>query len=408
MNICLFTENYYKGGLDTFLINLINAWPNLTDKFTLICNENHTGLDTISQKINRPIVIKKYNRIFTRFHLEQGSASGCFRALWGARFISLTYNLLQYPFLFPWYIFTLLLLFWQSNYDRLIVVNGGYPASLLCRTALISWRISGKRPLGVMSFHNSTSVSPWYFKVFENLIDKLVVSSSSSIVSVSKNCLNSLKCRSAFDECRNLFYIFNGIEDPLVISKLDSSVVDFESNTKKYCLMLATYEIRKGHTYLLRAFHEVVKKIPLLQLHVYGHDLSGQKARLKNEIIELKLENNVVLNDFIMHPESVIAGASILVVPSQAYESFGLTIIEAMALCVPVVATDVGGIPEVLQDSCAGLICSKDDPMEFAAAIVKILGDATLASELGRNGRDTFEKKFTSKKMASNYQKLLE
>ena len=60
MKICFFTENYYKGGLDTFLVNLINAWPGKKDELTLVCNGTHPGLDTISEKINRDFTIKKY------------------------------------------------------------------------------------------------------------------------------------------------------------------------------------------------------------------------------------------------------------------------------------------------------------------------------------------------------------
>ena len=54
MKICFFTEIYYKGGLDTFLINLFNAWPNKKDNLTLFCNESHPGITTIEKKTTRP------------------------------------------------------------------------------------------------------------------------------------------------------------------------------------------------------------------------------------------------------------------------------------------------------------------------------------------------------------------
>ena len=116
---------------------------------------------------------------------------------------------------------------------------------------------------------------------------------------------------------------------------------------------------------------------------------------------------NVTLNDFTPETSALIGGASVLVVPSQSHESFGLTIVEAMAFGVPVVTTDVGGMPEVLGDSNAGYVCSKDDPLEFAAAIKKILRTPTLATELGRNGRKTFKQRFTASAMAQQYESLL-
>ena len=47
MKLCLFMENHYKGGLDTFLINLTNSWPDEQDVLTLMCNSSHPGLATI-------------------------------------------------------------------------------------------------------------------------------------------------------------------------------------------------------------------------------------------------------------------------------------------------------------------------------------------------------------------------
>ena len=65
MKICFFTENEYRGGVDTFLINLINSWPNSNDKLTLVCNQTYPGLEAISEKTVRPIEKTCYNRFFT-------------------------------------------------------------------------------------------------------------------------------------------------------------------------------------------------------------------------------------------------------------------------------------------------------------------------------------------------------
>jgi glycosyltransferase involved in cell wall biosynthesis len=158
----------------------------------------------------------------------------------------------------------------------------------------------------------------------------------------------------------------------------------------------------------LQAFQSVVKDFPDVQLQIYGHGRFHEKKKVADEVIRLKLEKNVKLGDFTIETASLLAGASVLLVPSQSYESFGLTIIEAMAFGVPVVTTDVGGIPEVLGDSNAGFVCSKDDPLEFSIAIRKILSDQALGSELGRNGRTVFESRFMAGMMAGGYRKLLE
>lgn len=408
MKVCFFTENYYKGGLDTFLINLINAWPDINDELTLVCNGSHPGLENIAYKVNRPLEIRRYYRLFTS-PIAQGQSL----LRWGRSFLVRTffrfaYRFLQYPILFPWYVFTLMLFFRRSQYDRLMVVNGGYPASLLGRSALIAWRLVGKKPLGLMNFHSGATCPSWHSKFLENIIDALVISSATHIVSVSKNCLSSLFSRSAFIGCNKLSYIYNGIEDPVHLLKSFSNTSNNKLPSKQYCLMLATYQARKGHLFLLQAFRTVVKNYPNMQLQIYGHGLPQEKKQVANEVARLKLENNVYLGNFLPQTARMLAGAEVLVVPSQDYESFGLTIIEAMAFGVPVVITDVGGMPEVLGDSNAGYVCSKDDPLEFAGAIENILGNSVLASELGRNARVAFENRFTATTMAASYKKLLE
>ena len=144
-----------------------------------------------------------------------------------------------------------------------------------------------------------------------------------------------------------------------------------------------------------------------MHLKIYGHGIPSEKKRVADEVARLGIESNVLLGDFTMQTKELLKGASILVAPSQAYESFGLTLIEAMAFGVPIVATDVGGMPEVLGDTKAGYICSKDRPDEFAKAIITILSNPEILEEMGRNGRKIFESRFTAKKMAIEYEKFL-
>ena len=96
-----------------------------------------------------------------------------------------------------------------------------------------------------------------------------------------------------------------------------------------------------------------------------------------------------------------------LVVPSQEYESFGLTIIEAMAFGIPVVTTDVGGMPEVMGKTKAGFVCSKDNYLEFANAMKSILNDAKMSKKMSNNGRKAFKSNFIAKKMTQKYINLI-
>lgn len=407
MRICFFTENYYKGGLDTFLINLFNAWPDPKDEIIVVCNGTHPGLATIASKIRRPISIQKYDYLFTSRLTKGRSAVKWCRSFPVRAFFALCFSFLQYPILLPWYLLSFTWFFRRNDFDRLMVVNGGYPGSLICRCAAIAWKLAGRRPLALFSFHNLVMTAPWYFRVFENLIDGAVVHASAHILSVSEACLKTLSNRKAFLNCAKLGFVHNGIGDPLLTRDGEERKREDRKANDRYCLMLATYEARKGHGYLLQAFRSVIREFPDVCLRIYGYGKPHEKERVVGQVKALSLDDHVSVHDFACESEALIAGASVLVVPSQEYESFGLTIIEAMALGTPVVATNVGGMPEILADSNAGYVCSKDDPDAFAEALKRILGDQTLACELGRNGRQCFEQRFTASQMARKYEAVI-
>lgn len=406
MKICIFTENHYKGGLDTFLINLFNNWPEPKDELSLVCNASHPGLETIFSKARHAVRIMSYKRLFTSAFVLGYGASKFSRLLVMRAIFALMERILRYPVLFPWYILTLWLYFRRSEFDRLMVVNGGYPASLLCRAAVVAWGISGKNSKAILNFHSLVGNTPWYFRLPEYLVDLAVVRSCNRIVSVSKSCLYSLHGRRAFVGYKELNLIYNGISDPLVAFRFGTELAQV-AIAKRYCVMLATYERHKGHAFLLEAFKEVMKDFPDARLRICGHGRPRERKRVADLVRHWGLEENVSLSDFVVDTTGLIANAAMVVVPSQAFESFGLTIVEAMAIGTPVVTTDVGGIPEVLVDGSAGYICRRNDAAMFAAAIKRILGDQALAAELGRNGRKIYEARFTAARMAEQYRASL-
>ena len=96
-----------------------------------------------------------------------------------------------------------------------------------------------------------------------------------------------------------------------------------------------------------------------------------------------------------------------LVVPPQAYESFGYVAVEAMCCRVPVVVTDVGGLPEVVEDGVCGYVVDQHDRVSFANHIEELLCDETLRKKMGEQGKLRYEKYFSAKRMASEYAELV-
>ncbi len=101
----------------------------------------------------------------------------------------------------------------------------------------------------------------------------------------------------------------------------------------------------------------------------------------------------------------LLAAADILLVPSQAFESFGLVCVEAFRAGVPVVSTDVGGLPEVVGD--AGVIVPRADVEGFAAAAADLLTSEHRHREAARRGRVRYRAHFTADRMARDYRARL-
>ncbi|WP_148883431.1 glycosyltransferase family 4 protein [Thermococcus aciditolerans] len=100
--------------------------------------------------------------------------------------------------------------------------------------------------------------------------------------------------------------------------------------------------------------------------------------------------------------------ADVFVLPSTTAEAFGIVILEAMAAGVPVVATDVGGIPEIIRNSESGLLVSPGNELELRNAIQKLLLDEDLRRRFGNNGRRAVEERYSWKKVTEGIEKAYE
>jgi N-acetyl-alpha-D-glucosaminyl L-malate synthase BshA len=102
---------------------------------------------------------------------------------------------------------------------------------------------------------------------------------------------------------------------------------------------------------------------------------------------------------------SVLRGADLFLLPSES-ESFGLAALEAMSCGVPVIASRVGGVPEVVIDGETGLLAPVGDVGAMAAHVVRLLGDAALRAQLGRAARRRAETAFPLEPTVGRYEAL--
>lgn len=128
----------------------------------------------------------------------------------------------------------------------------------------------------------------------------------------------------------------------------------------------------KGVDVLLRAFAHVMRVLPAARLYVVGDGPEGERLRLL--ALRLGIADRVSFEGARPDAERYMAGADAFVLPSRV-ESSGLVIAEARAAGVPVIASAVGGIPEMLDGGQAGRLVPPDDPEALGSAVLAVLTD---------------------------------
>ncbi len=169
-------------------------------------------------------------------------------------------------------------------------------------------------------------------------------------------------------------------------------------------LFVGRLERRKGVDVLLEAAPAVLQAAPDARLTLVGEDVAGDAPGreaflhrhrgapwLRRVRFEGALARAALLSRY--------AACDLVVVPSR-YESFGLTALEAMIFAKPCVASDAGGLGEVVTDSDTGLLTPPGDPAALTAALLRLVRDPGLRQAMGAAARRRYEAQFTAAAMA--------
>lgn len=142
-----------------------------------------------------------------------------------------------------------------------------------------------------------------------------------------------------------------------------------------------------------------------VHLNVYGE--GPDRPRIERAIADHAAQNIITLHGSIASPAEALQGKAMLVLPSLA-EGFGLVLIEAMAAGVPVIATDVAGIRDVVETEVTGLLVPPADIGSLAGAIHRLATDPTLRRRLATNALDHVRRTYTWAQVLPKYQRWLE
>jgi lipopolysaccharide heptosyltransferase II len=161
----------------------------------------------------------------------------------------------------------------------------------------------------------------------------------------------------------------------------------------------------KGHLYFIKAMARVLRSVPRLKIWIVG-DAPASKEAYKEEVQVLVRRLGLWhCTEFLGTQRDIpgiLAHLDLVVLATTTHEAFGRVIIEAMASGVPVVATKVGGVVDIIQDGKNGLLVPPADPKSMADAVMRIFKDPQLARELAENAYAQVKEKYNLELMVKN------
>ena len=171
-------------------------------------------------------------------------------------------------------------------------------------------------------------------------------------------------------------------------------------NSNGYAVFIGRLGYEKGVNILLRAWRET----PQIPLRIIG---DGPERGEFQRLAKRYSLNNVKFLGYRSRHEclGVLKKSHVLIMPSTWYETFGLTIIEAYACGKPVIASDLGGMGDLIKDGKTGLLFKSGNSRDLASKVRFLFEDKNAAFEMGRNARVEFEMKYTAEK---NYDILMD
>lgn len=265
-----------------------------------------------------------------------------------------------------------------NKYKLNILESHGYKSHLVC--------MSIKRMTGIpwiAFFHGWTSLN---FKIkCYNILENVLLGCADRIVPVSQGMIKKLNLR--LIDKQKIRTIYNAV-DPSELS----ADADDENIREKYGIkvddqlaaVVGRFSPEKGHIYLVNALPKIHHKFPNLKVMFIGE--GNEEESLKKIINEMGLNQNIIFTGYQEDLGAFYKEIDLLILPSLS-EGMPNVALEAMLYSKPVVATRVGGVPEVVMDGVTGKVVDPYNSEQLANAVTGLLENSDDLLAFGMAGR---------------------
>ncbi len=202
--------------------------------------------------------------------------------------------------------------------------------------------------------------------------------------------------------------VYNGVEIRPLDPYFDSTAKKTELGLRpedRVLPYIANLGPAKGHKYFLPSIREVVKAFPDVKFLFVGE--GPFRGEIEKDVERLGIKENVLLCGFRKDIPEILSIAEFYVHPTTR-EALGIAVLEAMAMGRAVVASNTGGIPEVVVEGETGLLVEPKDHEAMSRAIIELLQSPSRAREMGQRGRERVLTHFSAEKSARELEKIYE
>jgi L-malate glycosyltransferase len=164
----------------------------------------------------------------------------------------------------------------------------------------------------------------------------------------------------------------------------------------------------KGLEYFLDAAHDVLARIPRAKFLIIGDNSFNPQYReeLKQQVVRLGLQDKVIFTGFRLDVPKILSSLAVSILPSVIGEGLSNSLLESMAAAVPVIATNVGGNPEVIVHGETGLLVPPRNPSALAEAICTVILTPGLRQSFGQAGRRRVLEHFSNERMIRTVERM--
>ena len=284
----------------------------------------------------------------------------------------------------------------ESNFDLIHIHNANIPFVDTPLTNVVTEHGTMK---GYVPYRKILDLPSLIVRTFSSMyiaIDRQIVKSADRVIAISKACADELR-------------FFYGITDVEIIhNAVDSKFFcppNYKDDRTPYILYVGRLSAEKGLIDLVNSAVHICKKYPNFKFVLAGN--GPLERHLKKLVSTLNLESNIFFVGNVNHKMLLkyYQNATVFVLPSYR-EGLPTTLLEAMSCGLPVVATAIPGVSDVVENSKTGLLVPPNDPEKLANALLTLIEDGVLKEDLGGNARKHVQKYYDWEIITSKIEKV--